>query len=316
MQASPDANTAENTEYVTKEHSVPEHPPQSPRLPQEFEKWTQDSEGLEKVESEKTRSEEALVIKKVSLRSERLEKARPEEVRPEEVLGLEKAELNEGVSEARREKAKAKKALKLKKAKAKKALKLEEAGAKKALRLEKARLEKAARGKKGANRLTHNQIEPKGIAQDDVEEIATSTQPEIAEGSPTTYKASSGKLQETPEAEDKKANDSDSPSRVSHGQTAQKLDDIMDILGSSKKPEKSKKPLNPVRNSESFMTDKKIKSIVLEMLSELRSKGEVLDMNSGRVDAMISNYGNQLLARLSAASKTTSKSLGQSKVIF
>ena len=196
------------------------------------------------------------------------------------------------------------------KAKSEKALRLEKAKLEKVLRLEKAKLKKAARGNKAAKQLKPKQIKPEGAAQNDVEGITTSTQPQIAEGSPTTYKASAGKPQETPEAEDKKATDTDSTRCAPGGQTAQKLDDIMDILGSSKELEKPKRPLKTVRRSETFMADTKVKSIVQAMRP---SKGKVIDTKSGTVDAMVSKYRNELLARLSGA---TSKPLDQSKVNF
>ena len=277
MQASSIANTAENIGDVPKEHSVPEYPKRSLKLPQENEKPNRKSKRLEKAISKKA-------------------------LRKEQVLKSEKA-ISEKASRSER-------ALRLEKARSEKA-KLDEG-----MRLEQAKLEKAAHDNRPAERLKQNQIKSKGVVQNDVEEIAASTQPQITEGSPTISKASAGEPQETPEAEEKEAKDTNSTSRGSLGQTAQKLDDIMNILGTSKEPEKSKKPLKRVRRSETLVADTKIKSIVQAMLTKLRSQGEVLDTNSGKVDAMISNYRDQLLARLRAASEETSKPLDQSKVKF
>ena len=307
MQTSSIANTAENI------GDVPEHPKRTPKLPRDNEKSNRKSKRLEKAILKKAlRAEKALRLEKAKAEKAKAEKARSEKARSEKARS-EKALMAEKalrLEKARAAKAKAKKALGLEKARSE-AAKLD-----KGLRLEQAKLEKVAHGNEAAERLKQNQIKSKEVVQNDVEETATSTQPQMTEGSPTNSKASAGRPQGTPEAEQKEAKDNNSTSPVSHGQTAQKLDDIMNILGSSKEPEKSKKPLKRVRRPETLVANTKIKNAVLAMLTELRSQGEVLDINSGKVDAMISKYSDQLLARLRAASEETSEPLDQSEVKF
>ena len=179
--------------------------------------------------------------------------------------------------------------------------------------------EKAALGKKAIERSKQMQAKPIDLGQDKFAEIATST-PQKREESPTSIKASTEKVGETSGAEGKEANHEDSTRSVSdkQGAIAQKLDDIMDILESSKRKrrrlQKLVKSARMARGTKAKSKETELKSGALAILNDLHNRRTLLDPNSRKADAQISHSSSQLLAPPKATSGETSRSLDQSKV--
>lgn len=184
----------------------------------------------------------------------------------------------------------------------------------------KRKIKEVALEKKAKKLLKKLQDKPGKAPQNDIAEIATSKRLKKAEGSPTSIESPAKRTQETSRAEGKDLNDryGDGTDNVQREQTvtAQKLDDIMDILESSKNPKKPDKTLNVAQGMEDSSTSTKIKKAVVATLSEFQKKETPITVNNRSADSIISRYSSQLLARLKANAVETTGSFDQSKVLL
>ncbi len=180
------------------------------------------------------------------------------------------------------------------------------------------------------------QAKPVDVLLNEVAEITTSTEPQTAEEPSTDIEASVGKTQGTLTADGKKGNDNNSKGNVptEQGETAQKLDDIMEILESSKKKKKLKPPMKAARKAKKPLknrkkpeapvkvfrkakegsTDTKKEAAGVATLNKNHKSEENLDEDSRKVAAMIESYSSQLLAHLKANPEEASGSLYQLEV--
>ena len=198
------------------------------------------------------------------------------------------------------------------------------------------KLKKAELDQKAMKKFEEKQAKSVDVPLNEVAEITTSTEPQIAEEQSTDIEASLGKTQGTLAAEGKEANDNDSKGNIPTGQgeTAQKLDDIMDILESSKtkkrlkapmkaarkakKPLKTRKPpetpVKVIRKAKEGSTGTKKEAARVATLNKGQKSKESSDEDSRKVAAMIESYSSQLLAHLKANPEEASGSLYQVKV--
>ena len=128
---------------------------------------------------------------------------------------------------------------------------------KRAERAERKRIERAERkrtkaknAKAAVKRGERRRVKTIDSAKKKVAEFVTLTQPPNAEESPTSISAYAGNPQKISEAAGKEVNETDSADNVSGKQRpiALKLDDIMDVLESSKKDEKLVKRTRGMKN--------------------------------------------------------------------
>ena len=162
-------------------------------------------------------------------------------------------------------------------------------------RAEKTRkMKEAALEKKAKKQSKKLKAKPKEALQNDIAEIATSEQLQRAEGSPTNIESSVKRSQETSRAGGMESNDRyrDGTDNVQGEQTVtkQKLDDIMDILESSKNLKKPDRTLNVGTKDSS--TSIKMKEAVVATLSEFQNKGTPFVVNSRSADSIISRYSS------------------------
>ncbi len=198
------------------------------------------------------------------------------------------------------------------------------------------KLKKAELDQKAMKGSKQKQAKPVDVPLNEVAEITTSTEPQIAGESSTEIEASLGKTQGILAAEGKEANDNDSKGNAPTGlgETAQKLDDIMDILESSKKKKKLKPPMKAarkakkplknrkkpeapvkvIRKAKEGSTDTKKETTGVATLNKSHKSEESSDEDSCKVAAMIESYSSQLLAHLKANPEEASASLYQLKV--
>ena len=140
------------------------------------------------------------------------------------------------------------------------------------------------------------------------------------EESPTSIKASAEKVGETSGAEGKEANHEDSTGSVSgkHGAITQKLDDIMDILESSKRNRRRLKrivkPAKMASGTKPISKDTKLKRGALVLLNDLHNRRTLLDLNSRKADARILQSSSQVLAPPKVTSGETSRLFDKLKV--
>lgn len=186
---------------------------------------------------------------------------------------------------------------------------------------------KAAPGKKAVKRskqtkqtkqTKQSQAKPKEVPPIEVAEITTFTEPQTAEELSTLIEASARKGQKTLGAEGKEASDNESKGSVPSEQTAtaQKLDDILDILESSKGPKKPEKQVKVAHKVKPSSTDTKRKAAVVTTLNKRQKSGQRPDVDPDKAAAMISSYSDQLLAHLKANPEETFGSLYQLRVIL
>lgn len=175
------------------------------------------------------------------------------------------------------------------------------------------KLEKVALSKKTVKRITQPRVKPMKVPPDEVTETTKPATPQNAEEPSTSVEASAGKSQGTLGAEGNESIGKDSKGNVSGGQTAtaQKLDDIMKILESSKNRGMPEHPLNVGRKAKSSSTDTNRKAKVVATLKKLQSSGERPAVKSRKAAAIISYYSTQLLAYLKAKPEEMTDSLRQ-----
>ena len=112
----------------------------------------------------------------------------------------------------------------------------------------------------------------------------------------------------------KEANDDDSKGNFAGAQmtTAEKLDDIMDILDSSKNQKQPESPVNVIRK---IVPSVKSQPAVLAALNELQNTGESPDADPAKTAAVL-YYSRQILAHLKENPHEMSASIHQLKVIL
>lgn len=178
---------------------------------------------------------------------------------------------------------------------------------------------------KAMKRSKNKKAKPIDVPLNEVAETTTSTEPQIAEESSTNIEASAaGKSQETLATDGKEANDNHSKGKIptAQGATAQKVDDITDILKSSKKRKMPKTPVKAVlkarksRKAREVSTNTKKKAAETMIIKEDQKSGESPDANSRKTAAMIASYSNRLLAHLKANPEETSRSIYHLKVVL
>ena len=179
------------------------------------------------------------------------------------------------------------------------------------------KLEEAALGKKAIKRSKKTQAKRREESLDEVAEITTSMEPRATEEQSISVEASVRKSQETLGAEGKETNKS-SRGNVRGEQTvnAQKLDDIMDILESSKNQKKPELPEKLARKVKISSRDTKPKAAVVATLNDLPNSGERPDVDARKTAAILSYYNDQLLAHLKANPDETTESLHHLRVII
>lgn len=183
-----------------------------------------------------------------------------------------------------------------------------------AKRKRKQKLDKVALSKKAIKRSKLKEAKAMEVPLNEVAEITRAPQPQTADELSKIIEASARQDRETPGAQLEEANDNDSRGDFPGTQmtTAQKLEDIMDILESSKNQETSANPVKVMRKV--VPTAKGQEAAIVAALNELRNKGESPDVNSGHAAAIIAHYSKQLLAHLKANPEETSESLHQLRV--
>lgn len=115
---------------------------------------------------------------------------------------------------------------------------------------------KAKNAKVAVKRVERRRVKTIDSAKKKVAEVVTLTQPPNAEESPTSISAYAGNPQKISEAAGKEVNETDSAGNVSGKQRpiALKLDDIMDVLESSKKDENLVKKVRKTRGMKTRST--------------------------------------------------------------
>ena len=178
------------------------------------------------------------------------------------------------------------------------------------------KIDKVALSKKAIKRSKQKEIKAMEVPLNEVAKITTATQPQAADALLTNIEASARQDGETPGVQLKEANDNDSKGDFSGTQmtTAQKLDDIMDILESSKNQKMSGNPVKMIRKVPP--SAKSQEPPIVAALNELENNGESPDVNPGKVSAMWAHYSRQLLAHLKVNPEETSESLHQLRVII
>ena len=167
-------------------------------------------------------------------------------------------------------------------------------------KLQQAALAKKVKEQNAIERSKQAQAKLVDLAKTEVARIATSTKPQAAAQLPTDIEASG--------AEDQKANKNDSAGKASKKQRAisQKLDDIMNILDTSKDAKKSEDSAELVKRAgemETKSTDIELQRVVTAVLKELQNRG------GGSLD----NDRRNAIALLKSNSEDTSQS---SKVVI
>ena len=137
-------------------------------------------------------------------------------------------------------------------------------------KLQKAALAKKAIEQKAIERSKQAQAKLIDLAHTEVARIATSTKSQAAAQLPTDIEA--------PGAENQKVSDNDSAGKASSKQRAisQKLDDIMNILDTSKdakKPENLPELAERAGEMETRSTDIELQKVVTAVLKELQNRG-------------------------------------------
>ena len=175
--------------------------------------------------------------------------------------------------------------------------------------------ETVALSKNAMKRSKRKEAKAKEVPLNEVAEITTAPEPQTAEESSTSIKASARQGRGTPRAKLKEANDNDSKGNIAGAQmtTAEKLDDIMDILDSSKNQKQPGSPVNVIRK---IVPSVKSQPAVLAALNELQNKGESPDVNPAKTAAILAYYSKQILAHLKANPREISGSIHQLKVIL
>lgn len=123
---------------------------------------------------------------------------------------------------------------------------------------------KAKNAKAPVKRMKQRRAKTIDSAKNEVAEVATLTQPPKAEESPTSISEYTGKTQKISEAAGREVNETDSAGNVPGKQRpiALKLDDIMDVLESSKKDENLVKRTRGI-GTRSTISDKSTQSFDL-----------------------------------------------------
>ena len=175
------------------------------------------------------------------------------------------------------------------------------------------KIEKVALSKKAMKRSKQKEAKAIEVPLNEVAEIATAAEPQTAEESSTSIEASAKQGRGTPRAKLKEANDNDSKGNIAGAQmtTAEKLDDIMDILDSSKNQKQPGSPVNVIRK---IVPSVKIQPAVLAALNELQNKEESPDVNPAKAAAITAYYSRQILAHLKANPREMSGSIHHLKV--
>ena len=166
-------------------------------------------------------------------------------------------------------------------------------------KLQKAALAKKAIEQKAIERSKQAQAKPIDLAHTEVARIATSTKSQAAARLPTDIEASG--------ADDQKDNDNASAGKApsKHRAISQKLDDIMNIINTSKGAKKSENSADFVKRAsemETRSTDIELQRVVTAVLKELQNRGGSLDKDH-----------RNAVALLKSTSKDTSRS---SKVVI
>ena len=176
-------------------------------------------------------------------------------------------------------------------------------------------IEKVALNKKAVKRSKQKKAKAIEVPLNEVAEISTAPEPQTAEESSTSIKPAARQSRETPGAKPKEANDNDSKRNIAGAPmaTAQKLDDIMDILESSKNQKKSRNPVKVVRRG---TPSAKSQATIMAAFNELQNKGESPDVDPAKAAIIMANYSSQLLAHLKANPEEMSGSLHQLRVIL
>ena len=178
--------------------------------------------------------------------------------------------------------------------------------------------EKASRPTKRSQQSEREQAKSIGVPLDEVAEITTSTESQTAEEPLTSIEASTKRGQETIEAESKEADDNDSNGKSPGEQTpaAEKIDDIIKILNSSKKPKGTAKSVAKRRKAIPSSTLSKRKAAEVSSLNGLPSSGERQNSDLLSAAATIARFNGQLLAHLKANPEKSPRSLRELKVVL
>lgn len=177
------------------------------------------------------------------------------------------------------------------------------------------KIDKVALKKKAIKRSKDKEAKAMGVCLNEVAEITPPTQPQIADELSTSVEASARQGGETSGVQLKEASDNDIKGGFPGTQmtTAQKLDDIMDILESSKSQDMSGNPVKVIRKV--LPSANSQDAAIVAALNELQNDGESPDVNPGKAAAMWTHYSRQLMAHLKANPEETSESLHQLRVI-
>ena len=137
-------------------------------------------------------------------------------------------------------------------------------------KLQKAALAKMAMGQKAIERSEQAQAKLKDLAHTEVARIATSKKSQAVAHVPTDIEVSG--------AEDQKANDNDSAGKASSKRRAisQKLEDVINVLDTSKGKKKSESSAELVKRTSEMETgsaDIDLQKVVTAVLKELQSRG-------------------------------------------
>lgn len=166
----------------------------------------------------------------------------------------------------------------------------------------------AAHGKKATKRSKRKGANSVEVQSNEVTESTNSTETQIAAEPPTSIEIPAEKVQESQGAQDKEFIETERVGNVLGEQTttAQKLDDIVDVLESPKNQKKAAKAVKLARKSNPLSKGIKRKAAIVPKP----------DVSSGKAAALIRKISSQLLARLKAYPNDTSGSLQELKVSF
>ena len=177
----------------------------------------------------------------------------------------------------------------------------------------KRRLEKVALSKKAMKRSKQKVPKSMEVSLSEVAEITRATEPHTAEKSSTSIEASARQGRKRPGAKPKEVNEDDSKVNILGAQmsTAEKLDDIMDILDSSNN---QKMPGSPVKVIRKIVPSTKSETAVMAALNELQNYGEIPEVSPARATAILAHFSRQVLAHLQTNPGKSSGSVHQLRV--